>query len=219
MKLSNDARTALISVLVNVVFITLAIAAWSTWEHLFKEDYLRNKKMAEQQERAKRFAAARPELTPEQKAAFKKRMEEFRKMRQNEMALRESLITVLKKNNASAAKIAEAECDLTLAKMRMMRRRRSAGGASGAEFVVRAFYAAKAAPAKVDMNSEESIRAAISDIQYKQQSRALRHFMQDDEFKHAAESWKKEQSDDNLRALCEAEKNVPEPMPRKRMRK
>ena len=67
MKLSNDTRTALISVLVNIVFITIFIAGWSAWENLFKEDYLRNKAQKEAEARAARFQQ-RPEPTPEQKA-------------------------------------------------------------------------------------------------------------------------------------------------------
>ena len=214
MKLSNDSRTALISVLVNIVFIAIFAAGWSAWEHLFKEDYMRNKtKKADEAKAAARFR--RPEPTEEQKAEFKRRREQFMQMRKNELELRNGLVTVLKKNNASAAKIAQAECDLTLSKMKMMRRKRS-GGVSGAELVVKAFYAAKAAPAKVDMNCEASIRSAIADIEFKQQSVFLRRFMADEDFKTAAEAWRKEQSDANLKALCEAEQNVPEMRPRQR---
>lgn len=214
MKLSNDNRTALISVLVNIVFIAIFVAGWSAWKHLFKQDYERSKA----QKAAEVKAAAhfkRPELTEEQKAEFKRRREQFMQMRKNEMELRSGLVAVLKKNNAPAAKIAQAECDLTLAKMKMMRRKRS-NGVSGAELVVKAFYAAKAAPAKVDMNCEESIRSAIADIEFKQQTGFLRRFMADEEFKTAAEAWRKEQSDANLKALCEAEQNVPEMRPRQR---
>ena len=216
MKLSNDNRTVLIAVLVNIVFIALFVAGWSAWVHLFQKDY-HNKQKQKEQAKVKRFE--RPEPTPEQKAEFKRRREAFMKLRTDEMKLRSELISLLKKNNASVAKIAAEECDLTLAKMRMMRRRRSANGVSGAELVVKSFYAAKAAPEKVDMNSEESIRLAIADIQYKQQQGALRRFMNEEEFKEAAENWCKVQSDENLKALCEAEKNVPEMMPHRRMKK
>ena len=111
MKLSNDSRTALISVLVNIVFITIFIAGWSAWENLFKEDYLRNKAQKEAEARAARFQQ-RPEPTPEQKAEFKRRREAFMKMRKEEMDLRNGLVALLKKNNAPAAKIAQAECEL-----------------------------------------------------------------------------------------------------------
>ena len=218
MKLSNDSRIAVIAVLINIVFITLFVAGWSAWVHLFREDYLKNQK---QKQLAKIQKFERPEPTPEQKAEFKRRMDAFRKLCADEMQLRSDLVALLKKNNAPVAKITEAECDLTLAKMRMMKRgRRGAGsGVSGAEQVVRAFYAAKAAPAKVDLNNEESIRLALADNKYKQQAGSLRRFMAEEEFKAAAEAWCKVQSDENLKALCEAEKNVPEMMPRKRMRK
>ena len=217
MKLSNDNRTALIAVLVNIVFITLFIAGWSAWTHLFKEDYLKKQKS---KQAAKTVKFERPEPTPEQKAEFKRRREAFMKMRNDELELRKKLVELLKKNNAPAAKIASAECELTLAKMRFMRRRRSSGSTvSGAELVVKSFYAAKAAPAKVDLGSEESIRLAVADLEFKQQAGMLRRFMNEEEFKDAAEKWLKVQSDENLKALCEAEKNVPEMMPRKRMKK
>lgn len=216
MKLSNDNRTALIAILVNIMFIAVFAAGWSAWVHLFREDYIKNQKTKKISHRQK---FERPEPTPEQKAEFKRRMEAFKKLRQDELKLRSDLVELLKKNNAPASKIASAECDLTLAKMRMMRRRRSAGNAvSGAELVVKAFYAAKAAPNKVDSNSEESIRLAIADLEYKQQSGMLRRYMNEEEFKCAAENWYKVQSDENLKALCEAEKNVPEAMPRRRMK-
>ena len=215
MKLSNDSRTVLICVLVNVVIISIVAAGWSAWEHLFKEDYARKKK-AEAAEKTMSFK--RPELTEEQKAEMQRRRQQFMKLRQDELDLRPGLVDLLKKNKASADKIAKAECDLTLAKMKMMRRRRS-GEVSGAELVVKAFYAAKAAPVKVDMGCENSIKCAIANLEFKQQSGMLRRYMNDEDFKSAAEAWQKEQSGANLKALCEAEKNVPEMKPRKRFGK
>ena len=213
MKLSNDSRTALICVLVNVAFIAVAVAGWSAWKHLFQEEYQLKQKQQETARKAARFQ--RPELTAEQKAEMERRIQHFRQMRKNEIDLRQKLVDLLKKNNAPVYKTAQAECDLAVSKMKMMRRRRS-NGVSGAELVVRAFYAAKAAPSKVDVNCEESIKSAIADIEFKQQAGLLRHYMNDEDFKNAAAAWQKEQSDANLTALCEAEKNVPEMRPRKR---
>ena len=213
LKLSNDSRTALICILVNVAFIAVAVAGWSAWNHLFRDEYLRNQKQQEAARKAAQFQ--RPEPTAEQKAEMARRIQQFKQMRKNEIDLRQKLVELLKKNKASAYKTAQAECDLAVAKMKMMRRRRS-NGVSGAELVVRAFYAAKAAPAKVDENCEESIKSAIADIEFKQQTGMLRHYMNDEDFKRAAEAWQNEQSDANLTALCEAEKNVPEMRPRKR---
>jgi len=217
MKLTNDGRIAVIAILMNIVMLALFCAGWSAWVHLFRDDYLRNQKM-------KQMAAVpkfeRPKPTPEQIAEFKRMRAEFQKRRDAEMKLRADLVTLLKNQKAPAAKIAAAECDLTLAKMRMMRRkRRSQQGFSAAEFVVRSYYAAKAAPAKVDAGSEESIRAAIADMEFKNQSGMLRRFMAEEEFKYAATEWQKNPTDANLKALCEAEGNVPEPAPRKRMKR
>ena len=216
MKLSNDARIAVISALVTVVMLSVVCACWSAWIHLFKEDYERNQKM-KQIPKVKHFE--RPEPTPEQKAEFMRRREEAKRMRDYEMSLRQELVDLLKKQKAPVAKIAAAECDLTLAKMRMMRRKRRAQGVSGAEFVVKSYYVAKAVPAKVDMNSEESIKLAIAGIEMKRQAGMMRRFFADEEFKAAAEAWQKEQNDANLKNMCEAEANVPEPAPRKRMMK
>lgn len=210
MKLSNDSRCALITLLVNIILAGLIYVGWSVWEIYFKEDYLRAQKI---KEAAKRPKFERPKPTPEQIAAFKKRMEEFKKMRENELKLRADLVALLKKNNAPVCKIASAECDLALAKARQMRRRRPQ--VSGVDYVIKSYYSAKYAPAKVDPANEENLRLAIADIDLKNQSGSVRYFFKDEDFKHCAEEWKKNPTDENLRALCEAEKNVEPPAPRK----
>ena len=210
MKLSNDSRCAIITLLVNVILAGVIYVGWSVWNICFKEDYIRAQKMKEE---AKRPKFERPKPTPEQIAAFKKRMAEFKKMREDELKLRTDLVALLKKNNAPAAKIAAAECDLMLAKARQMRRRRPQ--VSGVDYVIRSYYAEKYAPAKVDAGNEESIRLAIADMDLKNQSGSVRYFFRDEDFKICADAWKKNPTDENLKALCEAEKNVEPPAPRK----
>ena len=209
MKISNDSRCAVITLLVNIVLAGVIYVGWSVWNICFKEDYVRTQKMKEEIKRPK---FERPKPTPEQMAAFKKRMAEFRKMREDELKLRADLVAVLKKNNAPAAKIAAAECDLTLAKARQMRRRRPQ--VSGVDYVIKSYYAEKYAPEKVDAANEDSIRLAIAAIDLKNQSGSVRYFFRDEEFKSCAEAWKKNPTDDALKALCEAEKNVEPPAPR-----
>ena len=47
MKLSNDSRCALITLLVNIILAGLIYVGWSVWEIYFKEDYLRAQKIKE----------------------------------------------------------------------------------------------------------------------------------------------------------------------------
>ena len=209
MKISNDSRCAIITLLVNIILAGVIYVGWSVWNVYFKESYLKAQK---EKAMAARPKFERPKPTPEQMAAFKKRMEEFKKMRENELKLRGELVALLKKNNAPVSRIAAAECDLALAKARQMRRR--APQVSGVDYVIKSYYSAKYAPEKVDVANEDSIRLAIADIDMKNQSGSVRYFFKDEEFKSRADEWKKNPTDENLRALCEAEKNVEPPAPR-----
>ena len=215
MKLSNDNKMVLISSLVTLVFFAVIFCGISFWMHFCKNYPSRNKiREIKQKEIAGRKFEKR-EFTPEQKEKFKRFREEIKKRNEEELKLRTALVALLKKNNASAEKVSEAECNLALAKLRMMMRRRGQG-VSAAELVVKSFYASKAAPAVVDFSNEESIRLALADIDAKKQMGQLRRFMASGEFKTAAENWRKEQSDENLKALCEAEKEIPEHTMRRR---
>ena len=209
MTLSNDNRIVLISSLVFLVFLAIVFCGFSAWVHFFKNDPASRMKHVAMQQK-KQFHGKSFEkrtFTPEPKEKFKRFREEMKKRREYELKLRSDLVALLKKKNAGAAAISAAECDLAIAKIRMMARRRREG-VSGAEFVVRGFYVSKAVPAVVDTANEESIRLALADIDMKKQMGQLRRFMASEEFKTAAENWKKEQSDENLKALCEAEKSV-----------